>query len=287
MSRTIILINTWTLPEDFLGSSGTAYFDEGKFEQFVDELAQVAGFARGVGATSASNVTPAVGPVSLTTHQDAADLAIPAGALVRVQSAAAAGKYMIGTVEAFAGTTLDLEVTIAAGAAATDWVISYAVPGAISSLSGDLDAAGNSITAILNATLTGLMSTLNMTATGLATLSRMRVGAGDEWAVVPLGSVITTQTVGPTTASVATVTLGADVALDHAAPAAGYEYSKKWRVTTGSPGGWIPSFRASDGTAAVWPNDDEPDWGALDTSDETRVVAVVEGASVVRMFRGG
>ena len=87
--------------------------------------------------------------------------------------------------------------------------------------------------------------------------------------------------------AIATVTLGGDVNLDHAAPASGFRYWKEWDVTQDGAGARVPSFRASNGAAATWPNDDEPDWAAQTAATETTVVAKVISASVVRMYLGG
>lgn len=239
MSRTVSLISTWTLPDDFLGTSGTAYFDEGAFEQFVDELAQVAGFARGVGATSATNVTPATGPVSLTTHQDAADVAIPAGALVRVQSAANAGKYMVGTVEAFAGTTLDLDVTLAAGAAASDWVIGYPVPGVIQTLAGNLDAAGNSISALLNLGVTGTATLASLIVSGAVSGGYGNLGDVTGAAAVAAVPYSRAKLTGDTTFTIA------DPPANSVTPGKGLE------IEQGDDGGWVPTFAGYTAVGAL------------------------------------
>lgn len=143
---------------------------------------------------------------------------------------------------------------------------------------GTMASQNATAVAITGGTVTGLTSFNTDQAT---------FDTGDQWAVNALGSVTTTQTVSISTASVTTVTLGAAVNLDHGAPTSGYEYTKKWRITQDATGGRVPSFRASDTTAATWPNGDEPDWASQAAGTETRVVAVVEGASTVRMFVGG
>lgn len=132
---------------------GTAYADEADgFPAILRAFAEEAAFLKGLATTSATEVTPAPGPVVLTTHQDAGVVALPAGALVRAVGAADPARYMIGAVSSFEGTTLTLDVTLAAGGSGADWVIGYPVPGRFS-LSGDpapalaapLDAAGNAI----------------------------------------------------------------------------------------------------------------------------------------------
>ena len=122
---------------------------------------------------------------------------------------------------------------------------------------------------------------------GRTVIKNPNVTGGDQWAVGALGTVTTSQTVGPTTAAIATVTLGGDVNIDHAAPASGFRYWKEWDVTQDGAGARVPSFRASNGAAATWPNDDEPDWAAQTAATETTVVAKVISASVVRMYLGG
>lgn len=122
---------------------------------------------------------------------------------------------------------------------------------------------------------------------GRSAIKNPSVSGGDQWAVGALGTVTTTQTVGPDTAPIATATLGGDLNLDHAAPTSGFRYWKQWEVTQDGTGGRTPSFRASDGTAAIWPNADEPDWGGQAADTTTGVVAYVVSASVLRMFLGG
>lgn len=123
--------------------------------------------------------------------------------------------------------------------------------------------------------------------TGRTAIKNASVSGGDQWAVGALGTVTTTQTVGPATAPIATATLGAGVNLDHAAPTSGFRYWKQWELTQDGTGGRVPSFRAGDGTAATWPNDDEPDWAAQDPATVTAVVAYAVDGSTLRMFVGG
>lgn len=111
----------------------------------------------------------------------------------------------------------------------------------------------------------------------------MTVDATDIWKKTDMGIEDASFTVGLTTTSVIIFEIDDDLDITMASPGANYEYSKKFRIEQGATGG-TPTFKASDGTAATWPNDDEPDWA---TETITRCVAIVESASVVRMFLGG
>src|SRR3546814_10442390 len=81
--------------------AGTAYADEATgLPAMFAAFARAAAFLKGMAATSATALTPAVGPVLLVTHQDAATTGLSPGMLVRVASVADPGRVMLGTVTA-------------------------------------------------------------------------------------------------------------------------------------------------------------------------------------------
>jgi hypothetical protein len=121
----------------------------------------------------------------------------------------------------------------------------------------------------------------------LLTIDQVKVNATDQYKVGALGTVATAQTITLVNEPVLTITMDADVAVVHTAPDSGYEFTKKYRVTQGSGGGFLFRAQASTGSTGTWPNDDEPDWASLSGGVETRLVAVIESASVVRLFPGG
>lgn len=133
---------------------GNAYSDETNgLPAILQAIADEAAAISGIYATSQTTVTPTTGGLQLTTDQDAASVALKAGWLVRVVSAADVAKFMIATVQSFTATTLQLDVAIAVGGEASDWIIGHPtmVVKSLSldptpTLSADLDAAGYAIT---------------------------------------------------------------------------------------------------------------------------------------------
>ena len=93
---------------------GTAYADEQSgFPAILAAVAQETRFLKGLGATSSSLLTPAVGTVALEADQQVGVAALPVNALVLIRSQSNPGIYMVGTVVSFVGTTLTIAVTIA------------------------------------------------------------------------------------------------------------------------------------------------------------------------------
>ena len=263
--------------------AGTAYADEATgFPAMLAAFAREAAFLKGLAATSATALAPATGTVVLATHQDAAAVALSPGMLVRVASASDPGRVMIGTVAAFAGTTLTLEVLFAAGGIAADWVITRPTGGSslaldpAPTLAVDLDAAGHSVAGVLN-----------LVVTALATLASIRVGGGDQWREQDLGTATATVLGLTDNAPLLRVTLGADIHLDHAEPDAGYAYWKHWTIVQDATGGRTPSFRMLAGPDGTWPLEDEPGWAGQAPGTETTVVAKVGPGAVLKLYVGG
>ncbi|NQW10952.1 MAG: hypothetical protein HQ481_13870 [Alphaproteobacteria bacterium] len=186
---------------------GTAYADEANgLPAMFQDFATDAGFAKGVGATSATNLTPATGTLVFTTDQDASAVAIPDGALVKATSAADTAKYAIGTVTSFTGTTLTVNATIAAGAAAADWVITHAVTAQLSALFKNLDAGG------FNVTNAGTIDAQVLTAAAQTVSGLSKFHAGSAHAELALGTLTTTPAViTAATESFVSATLAADI----------------------------------------------------------------------------
>lgn len=229
--------------------AGTAYADEATgFPAILAAFAREAAFLKGLAATSATAVTPAVGPVVLATHQDAAATGLSPGMLVRAASAADPGRLMIGTVTAFAGTALTLEVLFAAGGGAADWVITRPTGGTslaldpAPALAADLDAAGRSIRGAADASLSGRLAVAGAASFGAAGQSRVGyLGAvSGEVLIRPSDPTsLVCSIVGDTTFLVA----GADTP--------GHEHAHKIRATIGGAGGWsvtvLPASRLTNG----------------------------------------
>lgn len=220
--------------------------------------------------------------MTFTTHQDAGTVGLSPGMLVRVVSASDPTRMMVGTVTAFTGTTLDLDVTFANGTTAADWVITRPTGGSslaldpAPALAADLDANGHS-----------LVGALNLIVSALASLTNLRVSGGDEWREQDLGTVTAAVSGSPGNTSLQRLTLGADVDVEHAPPTSGYVYWKQWTVLQDATGGRTPTFRLLGGAVGAWPNDDEPDWAGQDPGFETTVVAKVGPGAVLKLYVGG
>lgn len=216
--------------------AGTAYADEATgFPAILAAFAREAAFLKGLAATSATPLTPATGPVLLTTHQPAAAVGLSPGMLVRVASVADPGRLMVGTVTAYEGTALALAVTFATGGAASDWLVTRPIGGPAlaldpaPTLAADLDAAGRSILGLTDATLTGR----------LAVAGRARFAAAGESKIGYLGAVsgeILLRAADPTTL-VCTI-VGNTTFLVAGAETPGCEHAHKIRATIGGAGGW-------------------------------------------------
>lgn len=229
--------------------AGTAYADEATgFPAILAAFARQAAFLQGLAATSATAVTPAVGAVVLTTHQDAAAVGLSAGMLVRVASAADPGRLMIGTVTGYVGSTLQLQVTFAVGAGAGDWVITRPAGGTsllldpAPALSADLDAAGRSILGVADGAFSGDLAVSGATTYGAA--GQSRVGYLGEVS----GEVILRAS-DPTTL---VCTLAGDTTfLVAGADRPGHEHAHRIRATVGGAGGWsvtvLPASRLTNG----------------------------------------
>ena len=136
---------------------GNAYADEDNgLPAILRSVAESAAAVSGIYATSSTGHFAETGQTLLTTHQEAATIFLPVGTLVRVASASDLTVYMLGTVESFVSTELELGVTIASsGGYANDWVIGHPFTVVRSllfdpapSMAANLDARGF---AILNA----------------------------------------------------------------------------------------------------------------------------------------
>lgn len=230
--------------------AGTAYADEASgLPAILAAFAREAAILKGLAATSATVATPATGPIGLTTHQDAAEVGLTPGMLVRVASVADPGRLMIATVVAYAGTALTLNVTFAAGGAASDWLITR--PAGSPSLSldpapalaADLDAAGRSLVGVADASLTGRLSVA-----GPASL-----GAAGESRVGYLGEVsgeVLLRAADPT--SLVCTIVGNTTFLVAGAGTPGHEHAHKIRATIGGAGGWsVTALPASIMTRSV------------------------------------
>lgn len=216
--------------------AGTAYADEATgFPAILAAFAREAAFLKGLAATSSTLVTPAVGPVVLATHQSASASGLSAGMLVRVTSVADPGRLMVGTVTSFAGTTLALAVTFAAGAAAGDWLITRPIAGPAlaldpsPTLAADLDAAGRSIHGIADAELAGSLAVAGRASFGAAGESRVGY-LGEISGDVPIRS-------GDPMTLVCTI-VGNTTFLVAGAFTPGHEHAHKIRATVGGAGGW-------------------------------------------------
>ncbi|EDP66836.1 hypothetical protein BAL199_17283 [alpha proteobacterium BAL199] len=263
--------------------AGTAYADEATgFPAILAAFAREAAFLKGLAATSATPLTPSTGAVAFTTHQDATTVGLSPGMLVRVVSASDPTRLMIGTVTAFTGTALELDVTFANGTTAADWVITRPTGGSslaldpAPALAADLNAAGYSLDGVLN-----------LIVSALASLTNLRVSGGDEWRELDLGTVTAAVSGSPANTSLQRLTLGADIDVEHAPPTSGYVYWKQWTVLQDATGGRTPTFRLLGGAAGLWPNDDEPEWTDQDPEVETTVVAKVGPGAVLKLYVGG
>jgi|GEM_PF-743229 len=229
--------------------AGTAYADEATgFPAMLAAFAREAAFLQGLAATSSTLVTPAVGAVVLTTHQDAAVVGLSPGMMVRVASVGDPDRLMIATVTAFAGTTLGLQVTFASGAAAADWLITRPGGGVslaldpAPALSADLDVAGHSILGTADLALSGDLAVAGTA--GFAGAGQSRVGY--------LGDVSGEVLVRPSdpTALVCTIA-GNTTFLVAGADTPGYEHAHRIRATVGGAGGWnvtvLPASRLING----------------------------------------
>ncbi len=216
--------------------AGTAYADEATgFPAMLAAFAREAAFLNGLAATSPTPATPAVGPLVLSTHQDAGSVGLSPGMLVRVASATDPTRLMVATVTAFAGTSLALQVTFAAGGAAADWVITRPAGGAslaldpAPALSGDLAAAGRSIHGVANLTLSG----------DLAVAGSVGFGAAGQSRVGYLGDVSGEVLIRPSDPTALVCRLVGDTTfLVAGADTPGFEHAHRIRATVGGAGGW-------------------------------------------------
>ncbi|MEQ9329977.1 hypothetical protein [Thalassobaculum sp.] len=216
--------------------AGTAYADEATgFPAILAAFAREAAFLQGLAATSSTPATPAVGALVLTTHQDAAEVGLSPGMLVRIVSAGDPARLMIATVTGFSGTTLGLQVQFASGPAAADWVITRPHGGVsvaldpAPALAADLDAAGRSILGAADATLSG----------DLAVAGRASLGGAGESRVGYLGEVSGVLLIGPSDPTSLVCTLVGDTTfLVAGADTPGYEHAHRIRATVGGAGGW-------------------------------------------------
>jgi len=216
--------------------AGIAYADEETgFPAILAAFAREAAFLKGLAATSATMLTPAVGAAVLTTHQDAATVGLSPGLLVQVVSAADPTRMMIASVSGFTGTTLSLEVLFASGAAAADWVITRPNGGTnlvldpSPVLGADLDADGRSIRGAGDGSFSG-----DLTVAGPASF-----GAAGQTKVGYLGEVSGEVLVRPADPTTLVCTLVGDTTfLVAGADTPGYEHAHKIRATIGGAGGW-------------------------------------------------
>lgn len=184
-------------------------------------------------------MTPTVGTVVLTTHQDAAEVGLSAGTVVRVTSAGLASRVMIGTVTGYTGNTLTLDVVFTAGDTAADWVVTRPA-GGISlaldpdpTLAADLDGAGRSIAALLNLTMLGQLTAGSLSVAGSASFAasgQSRVGQlGEVSGSVVLSADLPTTLVCTLVGDTTFLVSGADP---------GFEHAHKVRATIGGAGNW-------------------------------------------------
>lgn len=146
---------------------GNAYADEDSgLPAILRSVAESAAAISGIYATSSTGHFAETGLTTLTTHQDASTIFLPAGTMVRVASAGDLTVYLVGIVTSFIGTSLEMQATISSdGGYADDWIIGHPFMVVRSllldpnpQLASDLDATGH---AILNASnLKGYAETL-------------------------------------------------------------------------------------------------------------------------------
>lgn len=229
--------------------AGIAYADEETgFPAILAAFAREAAFLKGLAATSATMLTPAVGPAVLTTHQDAAEVGLSPGMLVRVASAADPSRVMVAAVAGFTGTALSLDVLFAAGAAAADWVVTRPSGGTslvldpAPALGADLDADGRSILGAAAGSFAGDLTVGGVAS--FATAGQSKVGYLGEVS----GEVIVRAS-DPTTL-VCTV-VGDTTFLVAGADTPGHEHAHRIRATIGGAGGWnvtvLPASRLTNG----------------------------------------
>lgn len=216
--------------------AGIAYADEETgFPAILAAFAREAAFLKGLAATSATMLTPAVGSAVLTTHQDAATVGLSPGMLVRVASAGDPSRVMVASVTGFTGTALSLDVLFASGAAAADWVVTRPGGGTnlvldpSPTLGADLDADGRSVLGAADGSFSG-----DLTVAGTASF-----GTAGQTKVGYLGEVSGDVPVRPTDPTTLVCTIVGDTTfLVAGAGTPGYEHAHKIRATIGGAGGW-------------------------------------------------
>lgn len=258
---------------------GTAYADEATgFPAILAAIAEEARFFKGIGLTSATWLNPATGQQAFATHQDETQVTVPIGALAQARSQSDPGRFMIGTVSSFTEGVLVLEVTLAGGGGASDWVIGYPSD-ALGALTADLDVNGFAIvsdndqdvrilphgtaaTRVKNLAATGPASfDAEVSIAGTATLTAgMRMHAGAQWNGTDLGVRAGSVDLAAADDQFLWLICGDDVILDCAAPATGFGYGKIVKVVQDGVGGRAVSVRrAGDQFEAVWTTD-PVDW---------------------------
>ena len=138
---------------------GNAYADEDNgLPAILRSVAESSALISGIYATSSTGHFAETGNTILTTHQNAASIFLPPGTMVRAASASDLTVYLLGTVIAFEGNSLQLDVTIASeGGYANDWIIGHPFTVVRSllldpapSLNADLDARDFAILNVSN-----------------------------------------------------------------------------------------------------------------------------------------
>lgn len=155
--------------------------------------ASAAAIANAFIGTSTTSWTPAVESKAFTTQ--AGEL-YTTGIYVTVVSAAAPTAYGWGQVTSYSGTTLTVDVQLAAGSGShTDWNISLAgVRGATGATGAGLTAQAVGFTATLGTTPKTLTVDVDITASLLALASQLSIGLQTCW--IPAGAMVARTTNG-------------------------------------------------------------------------------------------
>ena len=233
---------------------GTAYADEESgFPAILAAVANETRFLKGLGATSSTPLAPTVGILVLATDQQVGIAALPLNALVQIKSQSDPGIYMIGTVVSFVGTTLTVDVSIAVGGAASDWVIGMPNQ-TLNELMQDLTVNDFALVSRDNGNIaitpdgTGLSTLKNLSAAGPAIFSGpVRVDSGGQLLGLNLGTLIGTIGIDSNTPQFAYGTINGDCVLSFSPPSLpSYGYGVLFKITQDVTGGHSVTVQSAD-----------------------------------------